>query len=370
MKICHLTSVHHRTDRRIFHKMCTSLAKAGHDVTLVVADGKQDEIRNDVKIINVEKVFTNRLKRFFISTKKVYQKGLELNADIYHLHDPELLPYGLKLKKKGKKVIFDMHENIPADISEKEYIPVFVRRILSVLYEKYEKYSTKQLDGVVSTTQGINDRLAHYNKNIRLITNFPEIIENIEKITTTENIICFAGAIVPNYRHKEIIQAIESIDNVKYILAGPSDNNYLNELKKLKGWNKVEYLGAISYDEVLKIYKKATIGVAIHVYNGVLDGTRGCLSVVKPFEFMLWEIPLICTDFLLWKEIIEKQEQCGICVNPYDSQAISDSIKYLINHPEIAIQMGKRGRQAVINKYNWSSQEKILFELYQSIIKS
>ena len=63
-----------------------------------------------------------------------------------------------------------------------------------------------------------------------------------------------------------------------------------------------------------------------------------------------------------------EQEECGICVNPYDINAISDGIKYIINNPESAIQMGKRGRLAMINKYNWQSQEKILFELYSNVI--
>lgn len=83
---------------------------------------------------------------------------------------------------------------------------------------------------------------------------------------------------------------------------------------------------------------------------------------------MNWGIPVICTDYVLWKEIVEKQEKCGICVNPYDANELHEAIKFLIENPEIAINMGKRGRKAVINKYNWQEQEKILFKLYQKAL--
>jgi len=367
IKICHLTSVHDRFDARIFQKECRSLLNVGYDVSLVVADAKGDAIVDNIHIFDVG-TEENRIKRFLNTIKKVKEKAIELDCDIYHFHDPELIFAGLSLKRLGKKVIFDMHENVPADISEKEYIPVFLRKILSLIYEQIENYSVKRFDGIVSTRQSINDRLIQYNNNIRLVTNFPEIVTEIEKTGSEISTICFAGAIVPNWQHKEIIQAIENIDNVRYLLAGPADHKYLEELKSLKGWEKVDYLGVVPFKDVKEMYKKATIGVAIYIYCKNMDGTTGNLANTKLFEFMNWEIPIVCTDYSLWKEIVMEQEECGICVNPYDINAISDGIKYIINNPESAIQMGKRGRLAMINKYNWQSQEKILFELYSNVI--
>jgi len=361
--------VHDRFDARIFQKECRSLSNAGYDVSLVVADAKGDAIVDNINIFDVG-TEENRVKRVLNTIKKVKEKAIELDCDIYHFHDPELIFIGLSLKKLGKKVIFDMHENVPADISEKEYIPVFLRKFLSLIYEQIENYSVKKFDGIVSTRQSINDRLIRYNNNIRLVTNFPEIVTEIEKTVSEISTICFAGAIVPNWRHKEIIQAIENIDNVRYLLAGPADAKYLEELKSLKGWEKVDYLGVVPFKDVKEMYKKATIGVAIYIYCKNMDGTTGNLANTKLFEFMNWEIPIVCTDYSLWKEIVMDQENCGICVSPYDVNAISDGIKYILNNSESAIQMGKRGRLAMINKYNWQSQEKILFELYSNVVKN
>jgi len=367
IKVCHLTSVHSRFDGRIFQKECLSLSNAGYDVSLVVADGRGDGIVDNVHIFDVG-IEENRYKRFFNTIKKVKQKAISLDCDIYHFHDPELIFTGLRLKKLGKKVIFDMHENVPADISEKEYIPVFLRKVISIVYEKLENYSVKRFDGIVSTRQSINDRLIRYNSNIRLVTNFPEIETQIEKKNSEITTLCFAGAIVPNWQHKEIIQAIENIDNVRYLLAGPADDIYLEELKSLKGWSKVNYLGVIPFNEVINMYKKATIGVAIYVYCKNMDGVTGNLANTKLFEFMNWEIPIVCTDYSLWNEIIVEQEKCGVCVNPYDINAISDAIKFISNNPITGRQMGQNGRKAVLKTYNWKTQELILLDLYNRLL--
>ena len=97
IKICHLTSAHSRNDTRIFYKECVSLAKIKYyDVSLVVADGRQYEVINSVKIHGVDKP-TGRLYRFFITPRIIYNKAININADIYHFHDPELIPIGIML---------------------------------------------------------------------------------------------------------------------------------------------------------------------------------------------------------------------------------------------------------------------------------
>lgn len=123
MLVAHLTSVHPREDVRIFHKECRTLAKAGYDVSLVVADGKGDETREGVSIIDVGRTEGGRWSRMTATRGRVLHQALELDADIYHFHDPELLPAGLTLRSKGKRVIYDAHETFPATLKTKPYIP-------------------------------------------------------------------------------------------------------------------------------------------------------------------------------------------------------------------------------------------------------
>ena len=108
IKICHITSAHPRYDTRILYKECTSLVNAGYEVILLVAEkkGSQHEINNGVSIIPVHFEPKNRFDRIFNSPKVMLKKALEVNADIYHFHDPELLQIALKLKKKKTKKEF------------------------------------------------------------------------------------------------------------------------------------------------------------------------------------------------------------------------------------------------------------------------
>jgi glycosyltransferase involved in cell wall biosynthesis len=70
----------------------------------------------------------------------------------------------------------------------------------------------------------------------------------------------------------------------------------------------------------------------------------------------------------LWRDILEEDE-CGICVNPLDPQDIANAINYLISHPEEAKRMGENGRRAVLEKYNWSIEEKKLIQFYEEVLK-
>ena len=160
MKIYHITSVHTRFDTRIFKKECISLVQAGYDVSLIVCDGLGDEICEGVKILdagNYNKA--SRLKRARIAPKAIYRKLQKFgNIDAVHFHDPELLFLGKNLAKKGKKVIYDSHENVPKQIMSKPYIPVWARKCISSYLNKLELSAAKRFYAVVSVTDEIQER--------------------------------------------------------------------------------------------------------------------------------------------------------------------------------------------------------------------
>ncbi len=113
IKICHLTSVHPALDNRIFYKECVSLSNAGYNVTLI-GNHSVNEVIENIRIIALEPV-NSRLRRMTFLLTRLLNKALEENYEIYHLHDPELIPIGVLLKLKGKKVIYDVHEDLPND---------------------------------------------------------------------------------------------------------------------------------------------------------------------------------------------------------------------------------------------------------------
>lgn len=367
-KICHITSVHKRYDGRIFKKQCTTLSSQGYDVSLIVNDSLPDEVKNGIKIVSTNYHPQSRILRFVKSGRQLLDRALEIDADIYHLHDPDLLIIGNKLKKMGKKVIFDSHEDYPSDIASKEWIPNILRKPISKGYELFEKVSLKNYDAIITVSPHIVERLKKINPNSYVVTNYPilkpdtnpyQLYKEFENTT-----ICFAGAIHKDWGHHLVIEAIEMINNSKYILVGPSTDNYLSQLKQSKSWSKVDYRGVVTPTEVQEIYKESNVGIAVH-YSDSLAG-KGTLGNTKLFEFMEAGLPIICSDYPLWVEIIEKYK-CGISVDPHNVKEIKEAIEYIIEHPSEANQMALNGIKAVRNEYNWDTQKPVLLDIYKTL---
>ncbi len=358
-KVCHITSVHRSNDTRILKKQCTSLSKNGYPVYLIAKGNSYTE--NGVTIIGVPDSSKNRFDRMLNFSRKIYMKSLEVDADIYHLHDPELLPFALKLKKKGKVVIFDSHEDYGDVFMEKHYLPKICRKTISVIFNKYLKYISKRIDAVICCYHQTQKMLNGLNNNTPLIFNFPIIPEKLitNPYCISKN-LCYAGELVPDFNHHTIIKAIQDMD-AKYILAGKHTNYIANLLN-----DKTEYLGMIPFEDVQKIYERSSIGVCVLSYIRQCGYKKGNLSNNKFFEYMLAGLPIICTDFELWQAIVTKYD-CGITVNPQDTQGIKNAIEYLLSNPEHAARMGKNGKRAVLTEFNWLNEEKKLLILYASL---
>lgn len=366
-KTCHIISGHTTFDVRVFKKQCVSLAKNGYDVTLLCSDGDEDRTVNGVKITSIKKVPKGRFNRFFSSPKLFFKKAKEIDADVYHIHEPFLLGVGRKLKKRGKKVIFDSHEDYPAMILAKDYLPKIFRRLIAWIYGVYEKKCFKKFDAVITVTPAVTDRVKKYQPNVIMIMNTPIITDEIHPTFDKRQII-FPGLVAKLWKLEVSINALNSIENSKFIIcACSSDEEYLKSLKKLAGWNKVIYKSKVPQGEVFELMSQSMCGIAIADYLPELGYNQGTLGNTKLFEYMMNGIPVICTDFVLWKNIVEKVH-CGICVNANSEEEVSNALRYLFDNPDEARKMGENGRKAALEFYNWSIEEKKLLNVYKSMM--
>ncbi len=365
-KITHLTSAHPRYDTRIFVKECSSLAKVeNYDVSLIVADGLGDEEKNSVKIYDVGKI-DGRINRIFKTTKKVFKKAIELDSDIYHMHDSELIPVGLKLKKLGKKVIFDSHEDVPKELMGKPYLNKILLKVISTIFSLYEKRSCNKFDAIVTATPTLREKFLRINSNVIDVNNFPIIKELSSTVLWEErrDEVCYVGVISESRGIREMVKSFEYYPTAKLNLGGKFNKKSLeNEVLNYKSWKNINFLGYLSRQEVVSIlsYSKAGL-VTLHDMDNYKDALP-----VKMFEYMAASLPVISSNNRLWKSIIDRHH-CGICVDPMDPKEIAEAIKYIIEHPKEAEKMGQNGKKAVSEIYNWDNEEKKLLGLYKDVL--
>lgn len=365
-KICHMTTVHGRYDTRIFIKECRSLALSGYDVTLLVADGKGGEQTDGTFIQDVGRP-KNRINRVLFFTRKLYKEALRQQAECYHFHDPELMLTGYLLTKKGKKVIYDIHENVGEQIMIKEYIPLILRKIVAGVYDRIESFFCKRFDALLVPQPSMQKRFIELNPKTYLVENFPwsnnaEIVKDVS--TSPDKIICFhAGSLNEDRGLINMVNAFEHLPpHFKLYLGGAIEESTMSKCENLPGWRNVLFFGKIPFDEVQDIYKKTSIGLIL--YNNV--GQYYLSYAVKLFEYMSHGIPVIMPDFGEWVQF-NQENKCGINVDPTNSKAVAEAIKYLTENPKESEMLGMNGVRAIHEKYSWDYAKGRLLKCYEYI---
>lgn len=370
VKICHVISGYHRTDARVFQRQCKSLKNAGFEVSLLTNDGEPEEVIDGIKVYHTKKYWPSRIKVLLFAKQQFLSSALDIDADIYQMHSPELISLGIALQQKGKKVVYDAHEDLPRHIMEKEWLPVVFRKPISWITEKFMNKSLAKYDGIVSPHTHVVQYLSKINKNVELVANFPIIVSHFafteEEYLQRDKIMCYTGTVYSYSNQEVILDAISQIHGVKYEIAGYIDPNHLAELSKHKVFDRVNFLGRIPWAQMQNFYHKTIMGVVIYDYKLNLGYKLGSYGTNKIFEYMEAGLPFICTDYILWKEIIDDYK-CGLYVEPGNVDQIKNAIQYLLDHPKIAFEMGQNGRRAVNEKFNWRSQEISYVEMFNKM---
>ena len=368
INVCHVTTVHSRYDVRIFEKECTSLAELGYNTTLIVNDQGEDEVKNGVNIVSLHQPPRNRIDRATRIVRIALQKALEVDADIYHLHDPELLRIAKKLCSIGKKVVFDSHEFTAMQIMTKPYLPAGVRGLLSKVYLSYENRILNTISGlVVPCSYNGRDYFDKVHKPKAVIGNYPKlaILEQYADRSkdAADGKVCYVGGISASRGLFHMVRGAY-IAGRKLVLIGNISDELRTELEQMPEFSCVELLGRLPHDIALREMAKCSAGLSLLQDEGQYAKLDNLPT--KLYEYMSMGIPAVVSNFSYYCETL-KCYKYGIAVDPSDDNAIAEAINKVIDDEKLRTEMMSEGRRAIRETMNWEADAEKLDGFYKNL---
>lgn len=370
--VVHLTTVHSAFDTRIFHKEAKSLAEAGHDVTLV-AHHETDETVDGVRIESLGTA-DDRLERWR-SIPRAYRTATALSADVYHFHDPELLPVGVALAERTDgKVVYDVHENFGNVISTREWIPAPLRPILSKTYPRVQSRLARRFDALVAATDWVAEPLKRRGHSpVVTLRNFPATEQMTASDVSVERdheyVLAYVGGLSEVRGIHRMLGVTTRLrdrgHDVGLWLLGPFmtdeteraarayiDENDLDE--------HVQLFGYVEYENVLGYLSRADIGLALvdreHYRGGI---------PTKLFEYMYAGLPVVGTRIDATDRYLP--DDCGITVPQSDTEAHAEAVETLLADAERREVARERGPEYVRSEFCWEVESERLLDLYDSL---
>jgi glycosyltransferase involved in cell wall biosynthesis len=360
MKVCMLSSVHAADDIRIVEKEARSLSALGHAVTVVARPpGPRDPGDIEFKLIDVPAV--SRWRRPWVNGQAAVALARSARPDVVHFHDPELIPFALMLKSQGCAVIYDVHEDVPADIYSKTWIPSLLRPAAARGAELMESTTARRFDAIVAATPTIADRFRRYGARVSVVRNSVRLDEFVEPTVETKRRrqAVYVGRTSFDRGLAEMVEACAAIQ-LPLVLAGGIGAEEADWLKNRS--SDVQYMGKLGRSEIAALLNASMIGLSL-----LLPEPNYLHSLpTKLFEYMAAGLPVITSDLPKSKEIVEAAG-CGFSVSLDNPKALTDKLSMLVSNPGRAIELGLAGRAAVSSDYNWEHDAAILKNLYCEI---
>jgi len=365
-RIVHLATTHRPGDPRIFQKECRTLAAAGYEVVYIVP-GDKDEVVDGVQIRTVP-VPRSGKERMTSTVHAVYKKALEEGPEaVMHFHDSDFLLAGFWLKRSGWCVVYDSHEDTPKQMQYQHWIPKILRPVASAYFAALEHRAGQRFDGIIAAEP--SNSLRYPRSKTVIVRNYPLLDELVvsDALPYRErpNRIVYVGSLTRVRGIDEMIRAVNGLPEAygAELSLGGSFHPATLQHQVLNGARSVRFLGYLGRSAVAELLARSRVGVV------VMHPVQKHIEVLstKKFEYMAAGLPVVVSDFPVWREIVHDAE-CGFVVNPLDADALRDKIRWLLDHPEEAEAMGQRGRAAVEAKYNWTPEGHRLLAFYERLL--
>jgi glycosyltransferase involved in cell wall biosynthesis len=242
------------------------------------------------------------------------------------------------------------------------------RTLKPLVWRGVEAVARPTLDAFVCATPAIARRFPA--NRTTLVRNFPRLEDFQQPApfswSQRENVAVYTGSLTEVRGAGEMVEMIGLLPpdlRARLVLLGSFRPPQLEaELRSAPGWAKVEYLGFRPRTEMIEQLAKARAGlVLLHPLPNHLEAMPN-----KLLEYMAAGLPIVASDFPLWRDLLERIG-CGLVVDPLNPSAIANAVAYLFTHPDEAEAMGRRGRDAVAARYNWTVEAPKLLALYERL---
>lgn len=325
----------------------------------------QKEEINGVLIIPFRE-YKSRVFRIFTSWFLMFFKALKIKADLYHIHDPELMPCAILLRAIGKKVIVDVHENIAEDIFDKEWIKN--KRITYSIFDRIEHIACKKSPVVLAEASYLK-RYEKFAPDITQIYNYvePDFFRQFQSNDRDPLHLFYIGIILESRCIAEIMDAMKVLHErnfpVHFHCVGRLYTRIENLIMTHKHYEELKpylhFYGRKNLEEGYIVSKQCGIGLCLikPMKNSVES------KPTKLFEYMACGLPIITSNFPLYRQLVE-DTQTGLTVNPESVSEISDSIQRLIQDKELTKRFAQNGNFSAQKLYNWESERVKLLDLY------
>jgi glycosyltransferase involved in cell wall biosynthesis len=360
----HVTSVHVWSDTRIFQRMCQGLSQRGWQISLV-ASNVPSQVVEGVRVQGV-RVPKSRILRALVGGFRAVRAARAIDADIYHLHDPELLIWKWLLARGRRLVIYDMHEYVPGAIATRPWIPAGVRQVLARCWRLFERVTLRRTPVVLAE----RSYAKHYPWLSRkvVVLNLPDTrtLLAIPRAAQTGRIV-YVGRVSRGRGSLRMIEALRLLRDkgleVELDIVGPVADAHREELIAVIGQARLQGVRLHGYLKPLEAWRLAAGSVA---GLAVLEPEPNYVESfpTKMFEYMALGLPVIVSNFPLYREVVEGSA-CGVCVDPLDAGALAAALERLLRDPALADELGRNGRVAVERHYRWDRQLDALEGFYR-----
>lgn len=362
-KFCFFISTDRHHKEVVIFRQAKALQDAGYDVSFVVCDDEPDEIIQGVKVIGAGFKPLSYFDRIFRVASHLKRILKEIDADVYQTCCIDQIGTSIWLRKQNKKIVFNMREGHPFTLRAKSSLPSIIKEALIKLMVAYMRPRLRKFDAVITITDDVKKYLSEWGiERLYVQGNFPFINKkytlSYEDYCKREDIVIYYGSIYGISCQEFVLQALDHVRGVKYLLAGKFWGNeaYHKYLANMPQWKNVEFIDGFELEELPGLLSRATISNVIRDFSKT-NAPNGSLGIIKIFESMEAALPIICSDVPLYREMMNEYK-CGILVDPKNPKEIADAIKFLVENKEEAYRMGQEGRRAVVEKYSWDAVSK------------